>query len=346
MDILVLSREFPPYVMGGISYHLCNLYNQIAEQGHKVTVLAGKCPQSWNSLTDRIHPSIEVKPVQFGFRKGYYLLYPLALKNYLRNFDTRPYDIVSCHTPIPFRVNDLPIVTKYHDCTVETHQYMGENLSTIEKIGDRILHPIRKRIDRKSLLSTDFAIFNSGVNKTGWLSNYNIDLQHRIIHNGVDTNLFYPEQSANQEYVVFVGSTSQKGLNSVLDYADKFTRPVHIVGNVDVEHDNVTSHGRVSQDELRRIYSAAAVTIHPAKFESFGNVVLESLACGTPVVTTKECGASEILSDSTGVVSNNLDQAIETAVEYNAVDCVSTASMFTWDKVAQETIELFQDVAG
>jgi len=43
MDILVISREFPPYVLGGISYHLRNLYTTIASEGHNVTVVAGRC---------------------------------------------------------------------------------------------------------------------------------------------------------------------------------------------------------------------------------------------------------------------------------------------------------------
>lgn len=344
MDILVLSREFPPYVLGGISYHLKNLYNEVAKQGHNITVLAGNCPQSYHDLESEISDQISVYTVEFGYRKGYYLLYPLALRKRFLSFDTTQFDLAVSHTPLPYTIPDLPTVTKYHDCIVETRTYLRNRLSTTEKIGDSLLHPIREFINKKSLQKTDYAIFNSHINKKGWLTNYKYNGPYSVIHNGVDTEVFSPVDISREDYVLFVGTTEQKGLKSVIKYADKEQRPVHIVGDIQLDHTNIFCHGRVPQEKLPTIYSQAAATIHPAKFESFGNVILESLACETPVVTTPDCGASEVLTDKTGVVTYDLASGIEEAVSLESTACRSVAEDHPWRDVANKSIRLFDEV--
>jgi len=341
MNILVLSREFPPYVLGGISYHLYNLYNNIVKLGHNVTVLSGKCPQCWNDLGNSVSKQIDVQTVEFGYRKGYYVLYPLALKNKLRNIELAKYDKVMAHTPIPYNIGDIDLITKYHDCVAETRKYMRGELSNLDKVGDSLLHPIRELINRRSLQSTDFAIFNSNVNKNGWMKNYDVDIGYDVVYNGVDTTVFTPECSQSEDFVLFVGGTGQKGLDRVIRYADLNERPVHVVGSVEINHDNIICHGRLSQEELAKMYSKASVTIHPAYFESFGNSVLESLACGTPVVTTDRCGASEILTETTGAVTQDINEGIETVVsKFRSRDCRSVAENYSWERNAEKTIRL------
>jgi len=67
--------------------------------------------------------------------------------------------------------------------------------------------------------------------------------------------------------------------------------------------DRVTFAGRVDHEDMPLYYSAADVLALPSHYESFGLVALESLACGTPVVTT-QVGAMEkiIRQDETGCV--------------------------------------------
>lgn len=344
MKILVLSREFPPYVLGGISYHLRNLYNEIAEKGHEITILAGKCPQSWEDAGVTVSGQIKVNPVEFGFRKGYYLLYPLALRKRLLSINTDDFDLAVAHTPLPFQIPDLPLITKYHDCVAETRQYMRKQLTFSEKIGDSLLHPFRRLIDQRSLLRSDYTIFNSHVNKEGWTSNYDFDDPYSVIHNGVDTEIFSPISGSQERYVLFVGTTEQKGLGSVIEYANRDRRPVHIVGEIKIDHSNIICHGRVSQKELRELYAKAAVTIHPARFESFGNAVLESLACGTPVVTTPKCGASEVLTDETGVVTDSLHEGVEEAVTFSPKACRLVGEKHKWSYVSKETLDVFKNV--
>jgi D-inositol-3-phosphate glycosyltransferase len=66
--------------------------------------------------------------------------------------------------------------------------------------------------------------------------------------------------------------------------------------------------GLVKQEILPFFYSAANLCVVPSYYESFGLVVLESLACGTPVVATKVGGAESVIRHGeTGYVVRNND---------------------------------------
>ena len=55
---------------------------------------------------------------------------------------------------------------------------------------------------------------------------------------------------------------------------------------------NIKTVSHAPQERLTSLYSAATVTFYPAEFDAFRYVVLESLASGTPVVTTPDWGPS------------------------------------------------------
>ena len=58
-------------------------------------------------------------------------------------------------------------------------------------------------------------------------------------------------------------------------------------------------------NNLAPIYSAVDYTILPSHYEPFGLVIPESLQCGTPVITTREVGAAELLSGQDGIIMDN-----------------------------------------
>ena len=66
---------------------------------------------------------------------------------------------------------------------------------------------------------------------------------------------------------------------------------------------NVQYLGYVRQPE--RLYTAVDFTIHPARFEAFGQVIVESIQCGTPVIVSKNVGAKEFVSPKEGIIINS-----------------------------------------
>lgn len=348
MRLLVITREFPQYVLGGISYHLANLYGEVCEQGHEVTVITGKCPQSERELVDQM-PDVEaLYTVEFGHRKGYQFLFPAALLNFLRSFETTRYDACIAHTEVPFNI-DLPLISKKHDCFRAVRAFVLQRLNRYERVADHLVDPIRQYIDRRSLLVSDHLIFNSNLCRDTWNHHYRFSTTSRVIHNGVDTDRFYPRSESpgiSEEYLLFVGNCERKGFSTVIEFADRTEYEVLMVGPSDVDAVGATALGRVSQNELAELYSHAVATIHPAHFEAFGNVVLESVACGTPVVTTEMCGAAEILDRSSCVITDDLADGVARAQRLDPEDCVKATQEYSWEDVATRTIDTVRDVTA
>jgi glycosyltransferase involved in cell wall biosynthesis len=116
-----------------------------------------------------------------------------------------------------------------------------------------------------------------------------------------------------------------------------------------MNHPNVEFLGRVSTSELVRLYSNALFTLFPFMHEPFGYVPLESLACGTPVLTYDLQGPSEyVANESTGWLLNSDGGLVQRAGEllkdgYSPAmrtKCVETASKFDRNFYAENWLKI------
>ena len=141
-----------------------------------------------------------------------------------------------------------------------------------------------------------------------------------VIYNGIDTSLYHPGLRADAATVrtahgipaevplfLFVGSGyERKGLAPLLralppeawllvvgkDKQEKAYRAL-------AEQLGIASRVRFlgPQHNVRPFYGAADAFAFPTIYEPFGNVILEAMACGLPVVTTPDCGGAELLQE-------------------------------------------------
>ena len=81
--------------------------------------------------------------------------------------------------------------------------------------------------------------------------------------------------------------------------------------------DRVVFTGRIEYEELRAAYSGALCSVIPSIWlETFGYVIIESLACETPVVVTENCGAVECVDETCAVIVKRKDpRAIADAIK-------------------------------
>lgn len=124
----------------------------------------------------------------------------------------------------------------------------------------------------------------------------------------------------NKNSVLFVGRLIEtKGVNIVLQLAKKIkSLNFYILGNGPLKetvikeaqsNENLQFLGRVENTKLNIYYAAADLTLVPSLVdEGFGFVVMESLACGTPVVASERGGLQESVNTKTGIlVQPNLE---------------------------------------
>jgi glycosyltransferase involved in cell wall biosynthesis len=95
--------------------------------------------------------------------------------------------------------------------------------------------------------------------------------------------------------------------------------------------------GRRTGEEVARHFSAADVFVFPSRFETFGLVVLEALACGTPVAALPVPGPLDILGEApVAVLSEDLRDAALRALAIDRAACRHFAEGFSWERCTRE----------
>ena len=114
---------------------------------------------------------------------------------------------------------------------------------------------------------------------------------------------------------------------------------------------NVEFVGIKTPLEVAKYMRESALLVLPSRAETFGAVLIEALACGTPVVATRCGGTEDIVNDSVGklVPKENAEALADAIVEvaaqrhnFNSVELRDYAlTNFAWEQIARKTIDLY-----
>lgn len=217
---------------------------------------------------------------------------------------------------------------------------------------------------------------------TGILRSWDVD-EHRlhVMRNGVDLQRFTPiDQAAARQQLGIMDSpvllvvanlVPVKAIDLVIDALPvlRVRHPglaLYVVGGGPLRdglqaqarrlgiESRVHLVGPVANELLPQWYSAADVSILASRSEGWANVLLESLACGTPVVATKVGGAADLLQGTQvgALVERHDPQAIAAAVDRMLgagllrSDVRNHARQYAWAEVSRAQQELFGRIVG
>ena len=90
---------------------------------------------------------------------------------------------------------------------------------------------------------------------------------------------------------------------------------------------------------LAACYAGADVFVFPSKTDTFGLVMIEALACGTPVAAYPVQGPLDILTAESGAMDERLDQAIAAALACDRSACAAHGAAFTWEASARQFLD-------
>jgi glycosyltransferase involved in cell wall biosynthesis len=183
------------------------------------------------------------------------------------------------------------------------------------------------------------------------------------VYNGVDINAFEFNDKAG-EYLLFFGRISHdKGTHRAIEVAKQTGMTLKIAGLVASEHrkyfesfivpqidgEQIQYLGTVDEKTRNDLLSNAYANLHLISFdEPFGLTIVESLACGTPVIAINRGSVPEIMIEGkTGFIVNSTDEAVERidSVGYiNRKDCRSRAEFFSIENMVDGYIKVYDRI--
>jgi len=152
--------------------------------------------------------------------------------------------------------------------------------------------------------------------------------------------------------VIIVGGAPGAGAAQV---KSELERLQNLQADLGIEH-LVTFMGAQNQDTLVYYYSAADVTVVPSRYESFGMVALEAMACGTPVIASKVGGLAFTVQDGqTGFLVPDRDPELLASKIRSLLDndglrhqlggqAAHWAGRFGWPAVADQILDVYDQV--
>lgn len=157
-----------------------------------------------------------------------------------------------------------------------------------------------------------------------------------VIYNAIDCKS-YPFQEKMGDYLLFLSRISEeKGTHIAIEVAKRLKRRLIIAGNVNtideqyfeqrimpqVDGDIVQYYREANSEQKRELFANALCLLMPITWpEPFGLVMVEAMACGTPVIAFNRGAAPEVvIHGKTGFIVEDVDQMVEAVGELDRID--------------------------
>ncbi len=383
--IAILTREYPPEVYGGAGTHVEYLTRELRKLA-EVSVHCWGAPrtepgvtshQPWAALSEPKPESTTLQAISID----------LAMAAGVKGAD-----LVHSHTWYANLGGHLAKLMWSIPHVMTIHSLEPLRPWKAEQLGGG--YALSMFCERTAIEGADAVIAVSRGVRDDVMNCYpavNPDRIH-VIHNGIDPEIYRPQPSPetlarfgidpSRPFVLFNGRiTRQKGLPLLLAAALKLDPHFQLVivasspdtpeiaaevatlaGRVSAERGNLIWIDRfIAREDLIHLHSHASVFVCPSIYEPFGLVILEAMACETPVVASKVGGIPEIVVEGeTGYLVDfdpaDLDgftSALADRIEKLLKDPTLATSMgkagrkrvlqhFGWPAIASKTVQLYE----
>ena len=176
----------------------------------------------------------------------------------------------------------------------------------------------------RCLRRCDLVLANSNATATFLHVIYNVE-PTEIVYPPVDTEIFRPSVKVNdsKEIALYLGShggdTQREIVEEIVDIGTQCGYGINTFGNSSLlsglkkTYPRLTVNSNLEDEQLANLYSRSRITICPQKWELFGYVAVESMACGTPVLAFNCMGYRDsVLDGRTGFLKNNRCEFLRT----------------------------------
>ena len=325
MKIALVTDAWHPQV-NGVVRTLDTVIGLLRDRGHEILVIS---PDQHRSIPAPSYPEIRL-----AFTRA---------RTIGRQIEQFGADAVHLATEGPLcvqarrwcRRNGLPFTTAYHT-------QFPEYLARRTRLPARVFWPYIRWFHGKSE-----AIMVSTESIRNQLRGERLTHVHHWSR-GVDLENFSADAPSPAIYrqierpiQLYVGRVAiEKNIEAFLDSDQPGSKVVvgdgPALAGLKARYPDVHFVGRKSGVELAGYYAGADVFIFPSRTDTFGLVIIEALACGTPVAAYPVTGPIDILTETSGAMDEDLNVAIQRALALHATDCIAHGETYSWAASASQ----------
>lgn len=370
MKIAIFTDTFDPDI-NGVARTLKRFTDYLNGQNITFKIFAPKTGAN-EYASSHIH---RFKSLSFFLYPECRLAFPnlLHIKTELQNFSpdlihvATPFNIGLCGAYYAKKLN-IPLVGSYH--TDFDHYLQFYNLEFLSKFVWKYMHWFHRPFKKLFVPSNETL---DQLKRHGFM---NLEIWGR----GVDCNLFHPhydKQMVRERYgiqkkylLTYVGRLApEKDVNTLLTVANSIPAEINeqiqwlMIGDGPLREEmqkeapaNMIFTGYLKGEQLAEVYSASDLFVFPSPTETFGNVVLESLASCTPAIGANSGGVKNIIQEgATGFLcepgnvqqfTNAILQLIQNDSLRNQMGIAGRqyASTQKWDTIFENLLWSYSDV--
>lgn len=333
-----LWKTVPPQKYGGSELVVANLAQGLVQLGHTVTTFAcGGSTVSGDLIPVIPKPMYElVQGFNWNAIQPYEFLSYAALGERIGEFDV-VHNHMGFHPLALARFSSVPFVTTLHSSIPPDFPYLADafRAQSYVSISDaqRILAPQLHYV--------------------------------ATVHHGIDTDAFMPRTEGEGNGFVFLGTLSKnKGIDVAVRTAHALNKPLVIAGEIReddrafleeevfplVDGERIRFVGEVDHTEKAALLRAADALLFPTQWnEAFGLVMIEALACGTPVVALHHGAVPEVLQDGvTGYIVDDEASFVKVASRVHTLSRTScrkdAEQRFDLSVMAQKYVDIYRKI--
>lgn len=371
MKIAIISGIFNK--KGGVSRYAVETTERVAKK-HDVHLITGDYGYKVEGLHVHSFPSLP-EPALFRFVSNAIkneILLKLANKKF--NFDLIVNQCSESFT------QDIVTAHSCHKAWVEQYN-CDKDRSFPRRPADWAILAVEKQNYKKGNYKKIISV-SEGVKKEIQRC-YNVPEENiTVVPNGVDIEEFRPDKTErekirnqlkigeNEPVLLFSGyEFHRKGLRYIIEALKMLPGNVKLIvmGKDDpVPYMNLAAKLGIKDRiiftgfvrKTNSYFAASDIFVFPTSYEPFGLVITEAMACGIPVITSRNAGAAELMTDGyEGLLLNDKGNANEIAQKirlliddeklqiYMGKNARKKAEKYSWENVARKTLEIYEAVA-
>ncbi|AET89625.1 glycosyl transferase [Burkholderia sp. YI23] len=323
MKIMIVTDAWEPQV-NGVVRTLTQTTKELCALGHRVELLT---PLEFRTIPCPTYPEIRLSL--------------LPGRRVAARIDAFAPDALHIATEGPLGLaarayalrHKLPFTTAYH---TRFPEYVKARFGIPLAMTYRFLHWFHK--DSQAVMAPT-PVVKSDLEQYGFT---NVVLWTR----GVDLDIFHPMESkvlnTARPIFLYVGRVAvEKNVEAFLKLDLPGSKWVAGEGPALAElksrYTNANYLGVLSQPELAKVYAAADVFVFPSMTDTFGLVLLEAMACGTPVAAYPVTGPIDVLGENgPGALHDDLREACLEALKIERADARAWAERFSWRAASEQ----------